>query len=160
MANPSVYIETTIVSYLTAWSSRDVVRLAQQELTIQWWRERRPDFELFTSQFVIDESAAGDPAAAASRLANLIGIPLLAITPEVVPLASRLLAEGALPAKARLDALHLAVAAANGMQYLMTWNCKHLANATLWGRMAQTCIAAGFGAPIICTPSELMGSNS
>ena len=159
MARPTVYIETTIISYLTAWPSRDIVVLAQQQLTTQWWQDQRGDFDLFTSQFVIDEATAGDPTAAASRLASLVGIPLLAITPDVVPLASRLLADGALPQKARLDALHLAMAAANGMQYLLTWNCKHLANATLWRRMEQTCLAAGLIAPAICTPNELMRSN-
>jgi hypothetical protein len=159
MAKPSVYIETTIISYLCAWPSRDVIRLAQQQLTAQWWGDRRTDFDLFTSQFVVDEATAGDPAAAAPRLANLAGIPLLAITSDVVPLASRLLADGVLPAKARIDALHLAVAAANGVQYLMTWNCKHLANATMWGRMEQTCLAVGLVAPTICTPNELMGIN-
>jgi len=159
MTKPTVYIETTIISYLTAWPSRDIVQLAHQQVTLQWWRDRRPEFDLFTSQFVLDEAAAGDPNAAAPRLASLASIPLLAISPDVAPLAARLLTEGALPAVARFDALHLAVAATNGMQYLLTWNCRHLANATLWAKMEQTCIAAGFVAPAICTPNELLGSN-
>jgi len=159
MAKPTVYIETTIVSYLTAWPSRDIVQLAHQQMTLQWWRDRRPDFELFTSQFVLDEAAAGDPTAAAQRLAHLAAIPLLAISSDVVPLAGRLLTDGALPPNARVDALHLAIAAANGMHYLMTWNCRHLANATLWRKIEDACVDAGFVAPAICTPNELLGSN-
>lgn len=117
---PTVYIETTVVSYLTARRTTDVIRQGQQEITKQWWDNRRPEFALFTSQFVLDEAAAGDAAAAADRLATLVGIDLLSIGPEVPPLASHLLTTGALPMKARLDALHLAVAAVNGLEYLLT----------------------------------------
>ena len=154
---PSVYIETTVVSYLTARPSRDVIRQAHQELTKQWWQERREDFELFTSQFVLDEAAAGDRTAAAERLAILEELDLLAIPGEVEPLADRLLRAGALPVKARVDALHLAVATANGMQFLLTWNCKHLANAMLRRTIEDACRAAGYEPPAIGTPLELMG---
>src|SRR5687767_7849269 len=116
---PSVYIETTIVSYLTAWPKHDAVRQGQQELTREWWTLRRGSFELFTSQFVLDEAAAGDPIAAAERLDALQRISLLDITDDIVPLADQLLSDGALPVKARVDALHLSVATVNGMQYLL-----------------------------------------
>jgi hypothetical protein len=152
---PSLYVETTIVSYLTAWPSTNVIRRGQQEVTKNWWDLSRSSFELYTSQFVIDESAAGDPIAAAARLAILAPIPKLLIGDQVVPLAQRLLAEGALPPKARLDALHLSVACCNGVQYLLTWNCKHLANAILWRKIEATCKAAGYLPPTICTPHEL-----
>ena len=121
MIEPTVYIETTVVSYLTAWPSKDVVRQGHQELTRRWWDERRSSFDLFTSQFVLDECAAGDPGAAAERLSVLQAVDLLAIPDGVIALADALLREGALPAKARLDALHLAVATLNGLQYLL--NC-------------------------------------
>jgi hypothetical protein len=155
---PSIYIETTIISYLIARPPADIVVQAHQQVTRQWWFDRRGDFELFTSQFVLDEASAGDPAAAAERIAALKGIELLDIAPEVEPLAERLLATGALPMRARLDALHLATATINGMEFLLTWNCKHLANATLWHKMEQTCRAAGYLPPVICTPYELPGS--
>src|SRR4051794_18697817 len=105
---PTLYVETTIVSYLTAWPSNDPVRRGQHEITRQWWEIRRPSFDVYTSQFVRDEATAGDPAAAAARLEQLTAIPMLEIREEVGPLAQRLLTEGALPAKARLDALHVA----------------------------------------------------
>jgi|SRR5687767_6751564 len=156
---PSVYIETTIVSYLTAWPKHDAVRQGQQEFTRDWWTLRRNSFELFTSQFVLDEAAAGDPMAAAERLDALANIALLDITDEVVPLADRLLRDGALPLKARVDALHLAVATINGLQYLLTWNCKHLANAMLRHRIDEACRSAGYQPPVICTPPELLGER-
>jgi len=155
----AVYLETTFISYLVARNTNDVVRQAQQQITRQWWTDRRSQFELLSSQFVIDESSAGDPSAAAERLAILASIDLLAITSDVEPLAQRLLSAGALPAKARLDALHIAVAAVNGVQYLLTWNCRHLANAALRPIIEDTCSAGGFQPPIICTPYELLGDS-
>ena len=156
---PTVYIETTIVSYLTARPSSDVVQQGNVELTKRWWHGRRAEFELFTSQFVLDEAGAGDPAAAAERLAVLDELDLLAIPEEVEPLARRIVSAGALPAKARVDALHLSVATVNGMQFLLTWNCKHLANAMLRRRIEDTCRSAGYEPPAIGTPHELMGSS-
>src|SRR4051812_42540234 len=108
---PAVYIETTVVSYLTAWPTTDVIRQGQQEITKRWWDRRRPEFTLYTSQFVLEEAAAGDPAAANERLQSLAGVELLTIGSDVVPLADQLLKGGALPPKARLDALPLAVVA-------------------------------------------------
>lgn len=154
---PTVYVETTVISYLTAWPTKDVVRQAQQEITRQWWRERRAKFSVFSSQLVIDEAEVGDPDATAERLKILKDIALLELSVEAEPLAMKLLDAGALPRKARLDAVHLAVASVNGIQYLMTWNCKHLANAFLWDRIDQTCRAAGDRPPAILTPYELLG---
>jgi predicted nucleic acid-binding protein len=154
---PTVYIETTVVSYLTAWPSRDLVRLAQQVLTREWWDGERANFELFTSQFVMDEAGAGDPVAAGERLAVLRTLPLLEITDDVEPLATRLVATGAVPSKAKADAQHLAVAAAAGIDYLCTWNCRHLANMTMRGKIEAACREFGFEPPIIGTPAELNG---
>ena len=153
--NPTVYIETSIVSYLTAWRSRDLVRAAHQQVTRDWWAARG-SFELFTSQFVLDEAAAGDEGQAASRLAALENAVLLEVTEDGIGLAENLVASGALPPKARVDALHIAMAAVHGMDYLLTWNCKHIANASLRGRIEDLCRAAGFEPPIICTPLELV----
>ena len=153
--NPTVYIETSIVSYLTAWRSRDLVRAAHQQVTRDWWAARG-SFELFTSQFVLDEAAAGDEGQAASRLAALENTVLLEVTEDGIGLAENLVASGALPPKARVDALHIGMAAVHGMDYLLTWNCKHIANASLRGRIEDLCRAAGFEPPIICTPLELV----
>jgi hypothetical protein len=155
---PTVYIETTVVSYLTARPKKNVVRMAQQRITKQWWRLRRSQFSMFSSQFVIDEASAGNAEAAKRRLSVLSKIDLLEIAPEVEILAQRLLDFNALPPPARVDALHLAVATINGMQYLMTWNCKHLANAFLWDTIYNTCRLAGYQPPAILTPYELLGT--
>jgi hypothetical protein len=113
---------------------------------------------MFTSQFVIDEASAGNAEAAKRRLSVLSKIELLEIAPEVEILAQSLLDANAVPPPARVDALHLAVATVNGMQYLMTWNCKHLANAFLWDTIYGTCRAAGYQPPAILTPYELLGA--
>jgi hypothetical protein len=151
---PKTYVETTIVSYLTAWPSRDLVRAAHQQVTREWWATRG-SFELFISQFVLDEAAAGDAAAAAPRLDALREVALLDVTEDAILLAGDLVRGGGLPAKARVDALHVAMAAVHGMDFLLTWNCKHIANAATRGTIEDLCRTAGFEPPIICTPLEL-----
>ena len=153
-----VYIETTIVSYLTARPSRDLILAAHQQITIEWWENRRADFDLYTSQFVIQESSAGEAAMAQKRLDALDGIALLAVSQEALDLARALIEKGPIPEKAKVDALHIAVAASNGMDYLLTWNCKHIANAEMQIGIGKFCRAAGFEPPVICTPEELLGS--
>ncbi len=148
------YVETSVVSYLTAWPSRDLVRAAHQQVTREWWATRE-SFELYISQFVLDEAAAGDGVAAAQRLEALRDVPLLNVTEDVIRLATDLVAGGGLPAKARVDALHVAVATVHGMDFLLTWNCAHIANASTRGTIEELCRAAGFEPPIICTPLEL-----
>ena len=151
---PKVYIETTIVSYLSASPSRDIVLAAHQQLTREWWA-RREQFDLFVSRPVWDEAARGDAEAAAKRRAALDGIPVLLVSDEASDFADRLLATSILPAKATTDALHVAIAVLSGMDYLLTWNCTHIANAAIRGRIEQACRAAGMQAPLICTPEEL-----
>ena len=151
---PKAYIETSIVSYLTARQSRDLVVAAHQQVTRDWWA-RRGAFELFASQFVLDEATAGDEGAAASRRAALVETAVLEVTEEAILLAETLITGGGLPAQARIDALHVAMAAVHGMDYLLTWNCRHIANATLRGKIEELCREAGFEPPIICTPLEL-----
>lgn len=155
MANPKLYIETSVVSYLTAQGSRDLVLAAHQEVTRTWWASR-DGYDLYVSQFVLDEAAAGDSEAAGRRLEVLREMPLLNASNEVLNLAGRLLAERGMPAKARVDALHVATAAVHGMDYLLSWNCKHIANATLRSRIESICRTAGFEPPVICTPLELV----
>ena len=150
-----VYIETTIVSYLVASPTQDVIQAAHQQITRQWW-ERRDRFDLYVSRAVVAEARRGNPDAAARRLGALRGIPRLAGGRRVVDLARDLVQRGALPAQARMDAAHVGIAAANGMEYLLTWNLRHLANATIRGKIEEVVRAAGMVPPIICTPEELM----
>ncbi|MBI4847610.1 MAG: type II toxin-antitoxin system VapC family toxin [Nitrospirae bacterium] len=150
------YLETSIISYLAARPSRDIIIAAHQELTNEWWENRRKRFDLFVSQLVIQESKAGDKNAAQKRLDILGPIPLLELNEKVISLA-RILIDEALPPKAVEDALHIAVAAIHGMDYLLTWNCKHIANAEKEYAIAAVCRSNNYEPPIICTPEELMG---
>jgi hypothetical protein len=154
---PKVYIETTIVSYLTARSSRDLIIAAHQQLTQEWWDQRRESFELYVSQLVIQESGAGDAIMAQKRLEVLDTILMLDLRPEAVTLARALIEKGPIPEKAAVDALHIALATVHGMDYLLTWNCKHIANAEMQTAVAAICRAAGYEPPVICTPEELWG---
>ena len=154
MAKNAVYLETSVVSYLTALGSRDLVSAAHQEVTRAWWAGRQA-FDVYISQFVLDEAGAGDPNAASRRLVALEGLPLLEVTDDVFGLASRLIADGGLPVKARVDAFHVAVATVHGVDYLLSWNCTHIANASLRTKIESICRASGFRPPVICTPIEL-----
>lgn len=154
---PTVYVETTIVSYLTARLSRDLVTAAHQQITQEWWANRRAEFELFVSQFVVQEASMGDVAMAQKRLDELQVIPLLDVNQDAENLAQRLIVDGPLPKKAAVDALHIAVATVHGMDYLLTWNCKHIANAEMQSKVAVVCRESGFEPPVICTPEELLG---
>jgi hypothetical protein len=153
-ARPRVYVETTVVSYLTAQPSRDIVVAAHQQVTREWWQQRGR-YELFVSEAVLQEAARGDAVAAAARLAALQGLPVLDVGAAVGDLTRRLLAAGAVPQKALVDAVHIAVAAVNGMDYLLTWNCAHIANATVRVKVEAQCRLAGNAPPVICTPEEL-----
>lgn len=148
-------METTIPSYLVARSSRDLIVAAHQQITQEWWDERNK-FELFVSQSVLREASSGDDEAAAKRLELLDEIPILELTDEAITLASELITQGALSKNAAVDALHVSIAVVNGMDYLLTWNCAHIANATTRGKIERICRAKGYEPPIICTPEELM----
>lgn len=153
---PTVYVETTVVSYLTAWPNRDLIRAAQQQETREWWDTRRSLFELVCSELVIREASAGDPTAAADRLKALEALSVLAINDAATELAARLITDVRLPTRAQADALHVAIAATNGVEYLLTWNCRHLSNAVLRPRIESTCRDAGYEPPTICEPPQLM----
>jgi predicted nucleic acid-binding protein len=153
---PSVYIETTIPSYLTAWRSPELVMAANQEATRSWWDTSRPKFDIFISALVLDEASSGDPAAAQRRMEIIREIPALDVSILAEELAARLLAASALPEKAKADALHIAIATVHGIDYLLTWNCKHIANATMRLKIESICRSSGYEPPIICTPLELM----
>ena len=156
----SVYIETSIISYLRQKPSTQVVAAARQLLTHQWWNDERGNYTLVISQYVIDEASSGDPALAAERLESLDGIPLLPYAPEIAEIANRIMASGALPAKAQVDALHIAAVAHHRVQYLLTWNCKHIANAKILPRIHDLLTDLGLPIPILCTPEEMLGDDN
>ena len=154
----AVYVETTIVSYLVGWLSRNDLQVAaNQELTRRWWMSRRADFDLFISAAVLDEASEGDPELAAQRLRFLQDMPILETLPEAHALKRELLRRTPIPSKAETDALHIAIAAVHGVDYLLTWNCKHIANAVMLPMVYDVCRAAGYEPPFVCTPPELMG---
>lgn len=155
-----VYIETSVISYLTGRTSRDLVVAAHQEVTRQWWLERIKDFELIVSDLVMEEVNRGDAEAAIARRAALEGIPVLCTQDEAIGLAETLLSSGMIPREAVADALHIALAATHGMDYLLTWNCKHIANAQIRNRIVAVVEGAGYSCPVICTPEELLESQS
>ena len=156
---PRVYIETTIVSYLVATVSRDVIQSAHQEITRDWW-ERRSQFDLYVSRTVVAEARRGHPEAAARRLDALRGIPRLAAGTRVVALAETFIRNGTLPSQALVDGIHVGIAAVNGIEYLLTWNLRHLANAVIRGKIDEAVRKAGLVPPIICTPEELTEAKS
>jgi hypothetical protein len=156
---PKLYLETTIPNYLTSRPSRDLIIASHQQITKEWWSHRKDKFDIYISQFVIDEARAGDAKAARDRLIAIRNFPLLDITPEVDDLATRILASGIIPQKAGTDAVHIAIASVHQMQFLMTWNCVHIANAIFAKRIERICRDYGHEILVICTPEELLGEN-
>ena len=153
---PKVYIETTVISYLTSRPSVNLIVAAHQQITRDWWENRRDNFELFASVLVQGEARAGDEEMAQLRLRALQQVKLLEVTEETLALAEDLVRRGALPEKAADDAVHIAVTVTNGLDYLMTWNCKHIANAAMRSKIEEVARLRGYGPIIICTPEELL----
>lgn len=153
----SVYLEATLISYLVARPSRDLLVAAHQQATQDWWSDRRREFECYISQVVIDEAAAGDPQEAKKRVAIIGEFPVLEVTEEAESLAAAIMAAGVIPSRAVRDAAHIAVATVSHVDYLLTWNCKHPANAQIIRRISVVCNSRGYDMPVICTPEELMG---
>jgi hypothetical protein len=156
----TVYIETSVISYLTARGSRDLISAARQQLTQEWWDDSRQEFDLFVSPLVLDEALRGDLEAAARRVDALKGISELELTDGAVELAEVLMEAGALPEKAKDDAVHIAIAAVCQMDYLLTWNCRHIDNAVMKPIIRKVCMEQGFVCPEICTPEELRGGDT
>lgn len=152
----SVFIETTIPSYHVARRARDIVHAARQELTIEWWASRRSAYELYTSQPVLDEAARGEETMAVARIELLREIPLLTINEAVTSVAEKLIERGIIPERVADDALHISCAAVHGMDYILTWNCRHIANPHNQRRIRETLSAQGYEVPVICTPEEFL----
>ncbi|MBF0407915.1 MAG: type II toxin-antitoxin system VapC family toxin [Candidatus Riflebacteria bacterium] len=154
-----VYIETSIISYLTSLPSRNLLVAAWQSLTTEWWDKRRNDFDLFASELVMEEASRGDPLASKRRIKVLDGIPFLKLTDSAIHLSQKLISKGALPSKASDDALHISLAAIHRVDYLLTWNCKHIDNAENKPLVRAITISEGYHFPEICTPNELLGGD-
>jgi len=154
---PKVYIETTIPSYPVARPSRDLLVAAHQQITHEWWGSRRQAFELYVSELVLRECTSGDRVLAANRMGLVADLPALALTEDVFELANALLATGVIPRTAETDALHLSVATVYDCEYLLTWNCRHLANAEIQRGARVLASSKGWELPLVCTPEELMG---
>jgi hypothetical protein len=150
------YLDTSVISYVTNWPSRDIVTLAHQQITREWWQRHRAKFDLHVSELVLYESGRGDPDAVHARLELIADLPVLKINPAARSLAEKIFGATTLPDKAGADALHIAVAAVNAMDFLLTWNCTHLANGVVLKIVNTVCRDNGYEPPIVCTPEELM----
>ena len=156
----TVYIETSIISYLRQKPSSQLITAARQLLTHRWWDSQRTNYELVASQYVIDEAALGDPELAAERLLTLEGLPLLPNAPEIIHIAKEIMSRAILPPKAQIDALHIAAVAHHRIMYLLTWYCRHIANAKILPRIHRVLADLGVPIPLICTPEELLGDDT
>jgi hypothetical protein len=152
----SVYVESSVISYLKARISRDVVTSARQNITIEWWESYRNYYELYISELVIEEISSGDTAAASARLTVTENIAVLVTTDSAIELARTLLAQDAIPANSVEDAMHISIAAVQGIDFLLTWNFKHINNANTRHRIERVIDAAGYNCPVLCSPEELI----
>lgn len=159
MAKSSIYLETTIIGWLTNRPSRDPVLEARRIITHRWWNERRFDYDLFISRIVLDEIARGDPLATRSRLSLVRGIAVLPVDTKVVATADALVQAHSLPKRALQDAFHIAVATHHQVHFLMTWNCTHIANPHIIRSMRKHLASAGLTLPEIATPEEMLGGK-
>ena len=156
---PKVYVETTVVSDATALPARDVVQLGRQVVTRDWWATAGERFDLYSSKVVDREIRMGDPEAARRRVDAMRGQPELEVGPLEVELAQKLIDGKAVPKEYPDDALHIAVAAIHGMDYLVSWNFKHITNGQTIPLVAKICRDVGYECPCICTPQMLLGGG-
>jgi predicted nucleic acid-binding protein len=153
----SLYLDTSVIGYLTIRPSTNLITASNSVITQNWWHTRRQNFTLYISEVVLEELARGDQEIATKRLELISELPLLAINEAVEELAQQFLIKSNLPPKASDDALHIALATVYKVDYLLTWNCKHIANAKIQKKLSQISIQSGYELPTICTPYELMG---
>jgi len=155
----TVYIESSVISYLTSRPSRDVVTSARQKITIEWWKSYRDCYELFISELVIEEISSGNAVAANSRLAVVENIAVLVATESARNLAKTLIGEKAIPPTNVEDAMHISIAAVQGIEFLLTWNFKHINNANTRQKLDKVIKAVGYTCPILCSPEELINDQ-
>lgn len=152
-----IYIESTIPSYVVARPARDLIQAGHQQTTKDWWDLKREKHELFTSQVVLDEIASGDKEMARQRLDLMAGIALLDLTNEANTLTKAILGSGVVPPNADRDAAHIALATVHEMDILLSWNCRHIANAAIQRQLRRLAEKAGYSLPVLCTPDGLTG---
>ena len=152
----TIYIETSVISYRVARPSRDIIVLARQEITAEWWNGVLPHLDAFVSPVVLDEITSGDQQAQALRLQLIGNMPLLAVDERIIALAEAISEQIRLPERAQADAFHIAIPAVHGIDYLVTWNCKHIANAFILRKIEHIVQVMGYTLPVVCTPEELM----
>lgn len=153
----SVYIESSIISYLTARPSRDLVTASRQAITAEWWLNSKGQYEAYISALVIEEISGGDPSAAAQRIQAVADVSSVAITEDAQALAEAILNSKSMPTNSARDALHIAIASTQGIEYLLTWNFKHINNAETRALIARVVEENGWACPVLCSPEELGG---
>ncbi|MBI5214469.1 MAG: type II toxin-antitoxin system VapC family toxin [Ignavibacteriae bacterium] len=153
----SVYIETSVISYLTAKPSRDIIVVAHQQITTEWWSERKNNYRLFVSEIVFQEASKGDVEAASKRMETIKSLEMLSLTENARELTRIIINKGIVPIEHVEDALHIAIASVHEMDYLLTWNCKHIANAEIQKDLKKLVHESGYTLPVLCTPEELLG---
>jgi len=156
----TVYVETSIPSYLTARRSVDLRVVACQQFTVQWWEQARQRYELYISELVVAEASEGHAEAVQRRLDAMRGLPELPVDRRAEELAAKLVSDGGFPPAAGADALHVAIAAVHSMDLLLTWNCRHINNPETKPVMRSICAVAGHTCPEICTPQELLPEDT
>lgn len=152
-----VYIESSVISYLTSRPSRDVIIAGRQAITHDWWENHRNRFELRISVLVEQEISRGDSSAAKLRVERISSIPSLAVSDEATKIAELLLSEGTIPKGSEEDALHIGIAAAQSVDYLLTWNFRHINNAETKSTVIEIVESCGYICPQLCSPEELGG---
>jgi predicted nucleic acid-binding protein len=155
MPGSTVYVETTVIGHLVGRILADPIVAGRQTVTRLWWPQAQAKHRLFISSVVADECGAGDPAAAAERLTVANALQFLATTAEAHDLAARLISGHAVPGTELRDAVHISIAAVHGIEYLVTWNFKHIANPATRSSIERICEREGYRPPLICTPDEL-----
>lgn len=153
---PKLYVETTVISYLVARPSNDASLVYRQQITRQLWEECADDYEFVVSDIVISEILRGDAETAQRRFDVVANLTILDISPDVDKLTQDLIDAGAVPHQARSDAQHITFAAVNSIDYLVSWNYKHIVNEIKRQLINEVCHAAGFQSPTICTPIEII----
>ena len=156
---PSVYLETSVISYCASEGARDIVILGKQTVTKEWWKSQIMAFSPFLSTIVLEEIQRGNPKMAKARSRLVDGIPVLGVNPEILDLAERVFKEIQLPRKAQADALHIAIPSVFQIDFLLTWNCAHIANPFIQRQLRKIIEKSGFSFPVICTPQELLENN-
>ena len=155
---PSVYLETTIPSYLAAHPSRDLIMAAHQQITHDWWLNAKDRFDLYISDAVLNEIRGGDHDAAARRLAIVNGLPVLQLSDDVRNLVHEYDQRLGLVGRARADLPHFAFAVAYQMDYLVTWNCRHIANGEVIRRLLDANAELQRPTPLLVTPEEILST--